>query len=186
MRFGNEFKVGVTIVLTALVLFVGVRFLAGLPVFGSGYTLVAVFDDSEGLTSGNPVDVSGVQIGTVRGVRLLPGAQAAEATLAITSDVALPRGYVARIGGFSALGDVSVTIRPGPPGAPPLADGDTILTRPSTDLIGLFQNNAERLFGSVDTLVTGAAGTFSTVNALLADPESDLRGTLAELRGAAA
>ena len=185
MRFGNELKVGVAIVLTALVAFIGIRFLAGLAVFGSGYELVAVFDDTEGLTSGNPVEVSGVQIGTVRSVALLPGARAAEVVLSITSDTDLPRGSIARVGGISALGNVGVTIEPGPLGAPPLTDGDTLLIRESSDLIGLVQNNAERLFGSVDTLVTGAAGTFSTVDDLLANPNSDLRATLAQLRGAA-
>lgn len=186
MRFGNEFKVGLAIVLTALVLFFGIRYLAGLSVFGSGYALVAVFDDTEGLTSGNPVTVSGVQIGTVSSVELLPGAGAAEVVLSITSDTALPRGTVARIGGFSALGDVRVSLIPGPPSAPPLTNGDTLPTRPSADLAGLVQNNAERIFGNVDTLLIGAAGTFSNVDVLLADPESDLRATLAEFRGAAA
>ena len=184
MKYSNEVKVGVAMVLTAAVLFFGVRFLSGLPVFGSGYQLVAIFDDTEGLASGNPVDVSGVQIGTVDRVRLLPGANAAEAVLTITNKTELPRGTVARIGGFSALGDVSVSLRPGPPGAPPLTDGDTLLTRASPDLIGLVQNNAERIFGSLDTLITGAAGTFSNVDLLLADPDSDLRATLAQLRAA--
>lgn len=186
MRFGNELKVGVAIVVAALVLFFGIRFLAGLSVFGSGYELVAVFDDTQGLTSGNPVEVSGVQIGTVKSVRLLPGANAAEVLLSITNATGLPRGSVARIGGFSALGDVSVDIKPGPPGARPLADGDTLRTRESTDFVGLVQNNAERLFGSIDTLVTGAAGTFSNVDRLLADPSSDLRMTLQQLRLASA
>lgn len=186
MRFGNEFKVGLTIVLTAVVLFLGIRFLAGLSLFGSGYELVAVFDDTDGLTSGNPVTVSGVQIGTLNSVELLPGAQAARVTLTITSDTALPRGTVAHVGGFSALGDVRVSLTPGPVGAPPLTDGDTLRTRPSMDVAGLVQNNAERLFGNLDTLITGAAGTFSSVDRLLADPDSDLRVTLTELRGAAA
>lgn len=184
MRYSNEVKVGVAIVLTALVLFFGIRYLSGLPLFGSGYQLVAIFDDSEGLAPGNPVDVSGVQIGIVDRVRLLPGAAAAEVTMTITSDTALPRGTTARIGGFSALGDVSVSLRPGPLGAPPLTDGDTLRTQASSDLVGLVQNNAERIFGSIDTLITGAAGTFSNVDVLLADPESDLRATLANLNRA--
>jgi phospholipid/cholesterol/gamma-HCH transport system substrate-binding protein len=185
MRYSNEFKVGLAIVLAAAVAFFGIRYLAGLSFFGTGYELVAVFEDTEGLTSGNPITVSGVQIGTVRDVDLLPGAGAARALLAITSDTPLPRGTVARIGGFSALGDVRVALDPGPPTAPPLNDGDTLRTRPSADLAGLVQNNAERVFGNVDTLLIGAAGTFSNVDALLNDEGSDLRATLAELRGAA-
>jgi phospholipid/cholesterol/gamma-HCH transport system substrate-binding protein len=186
MRYSNEFKVGLAIVVTAAVAFFGIRYLAGLSFFGTGYELVAVFDDTEGLTSGNPVTVSGVQIGTVRSVELLPGAGAARAVLAITSDTPLPRGTVASIGGFSALGDVRVTLDPGPAAAPPLDDGDTLITEPTSDLLGLVENNAERVFGNVDTLLIGAAGTFSNVDALLNNESSDLRATLTELRGAAA
>jgi phospholipid/cholesterol/gamma-HCH transport system substrate-binding protein len=185
MRYGNEFKVGVAIVLTALVAFFGIRFLSGLSLFGTGYELVAVFDDTEGLTSGNAVEVSGVQIGAVTSVELLPGARAASARLLITGATDLPRGSVARIGGFSALGDVGVTIVPGPPGAPPLEAGDTLLTRPSSDILNMVQDNAERIFGNVDTLLIGASGTFETVDDLLGDPDSDLRATLAALRQAA-
>jgi phospholipid/cholesterol/gamma-HCH transport system substrate-binding protein len=185
MRYGNEFKVGVAIVLTALVAFFGIRFLSGLSLFGTGYELIAVFDDTEGLASGNSVEVSGVQIGTVTEVELLPGARAAEATLTITGTSDLPRGSVARIGGFSALGDVGVTIVPGPVGAPPLGDGDTLVTRPSSDILNMVQDNAERIFGNVDTLLIGAAGTFENVDGLLGDPDSDLRATLASLRQAA-
>ena len=184
MKYGNEVKVGIAIVLTALVLFFGIRYLAGLPLFGSGYQLVAVFDDTEGLAPGNPVDVSGVQIGTVDRVRLLPGAAAAEVTMTITNRTELPRGTVARVGGFSALGDVSVSLRPGPVGAPPLSDGDTLRTSSSADLVGLVQDNAERVFGHLDTLVVGAAGTFANVDALLENPESDLRATLTNLNRA--
>lgn len=182
MNYSNEIKVGVAIVLTALILFFGIRFLAGLPFFGTGYQLYAVFDDTEGLASGNPVDVSGVQIGTVESVQLLPGARAALATLAITSDTDLPRGTSARIGGFSALGDVSVSLRPGPTGNPALGDGDTLITRPSSDIVNMVQDNAERIFGNVDTLLIGASGTFKNVDDLLNRPDSDLRATLAALR----
>lgn len=185
MQYGNEFKVGVAITVAALIVFFGARYLAGLPVFGSGYDLVAVFDDTEGLASGNPVDVSGVQIGTVKDVALQADARAARVVLSITNDTPLPQGSVARISGLSALGNVGVTIDPAAPGAPALEDGDALVTRPSSDIVGLVQNNAERLFGSIDTLITGAAGTFSNVDNLLAE-DGDLSATVRQLRIASA
>ncbi len=185
MQYGNEFKVGVAITVAALIAFFGARYLAGLPVFGAGYELVAVFDDTEGLASGNPVDISGVQIGTVQDVTLQPDARAAQVVLSITNDTPIPQGSVARISGLSALGNVGVTIDPADPGPPPLGDGDVLVTKPSSDIVGLVQNNAERLFGSVDTLITGAAGTFSNVDALLAE-DGDLSATIRQLRLASA
>ena len=92
MNYSNEIKVGIAIVLTALILFFGIRFLAGLPAFDSGYELIAIFDDTEGLASGNPVAVSGVQVGSVQSVELLPSARAAEVKLAIAEDKKLLQG----------------------------------------------------------------------------------------------
>lgn len=186
MKFANEAKVGLAIVVAAIVLFFGISFLADTPLFGRGYQLTAVFDDADGLLAGNPVRTSGVKIGAVQEVALSADAQEVGVRLRIDEGVRLPRGSYARIGGFSALGDLAVEIIPGPPGAPPLTDGDRLPTRGSADLIGLFQDNAERLFGSADTLLTGAAGTFASIDRLLADPEGDFLGTLAELRGTAA
>lgn len=185
MNHGNEFKVGLAIVVTAVVLFLGVRYLAGSPLFEGGYRLVARFESAEGLVPGSTVRASGVRVGSVAEVALAPGAQGVVVALRIREGVALPRGSVARIGGLAALGDVSVSIVPGPAGAPPLAPGDTLLARSSEDLLGLMQENAGRLVGQLDTLVAGASGTFASAGRLLGDPEGDLLVALAQLRGAA-
>ena len=186
MRFTNEIKIGVAIVVSVVIVVFGISWLGDIPLFSSGYRLVAVFEDADGLQSGNPVRTSGVKIGSVAGVELAEDARSVGVVLRIDEGVRLPEGSTARVGGFSALGDLAVEILPGPPTGALLDDGDRIATRSSSDLIGLFQDNAERLFGSADTLLTGAAGTFASVDQLLADPEGDLLGTLAELRQTAA
>jgi len=183
MRYKNELLVGAAIVGAVLIVIFGIRFLTGSPLFGGGYPLVAVFDDAQGLTAGSTVRVNGVRVGRVERVRLSPDAQRVVVDLEIDPGVAIPRGATLGTGGLSALGDVNVAITPGPSRNPPLAAGDTLYAAPGGDLFGLLQDNAERLFGQADTLVTGAAGTFSRVDRILADSEGDLRATLAGLRG---
>jgi phospholipid/cholesterol/gamma-HCH transport system substrate-binding protein len=183
MRFKNETLVGLAIVLAVAVAVLGARYLGGLPVFGGAYPLVAVFDDAQGLAPGSAVRVSGVRVGRVGRVRLSPSAQHVIVDMEIDGAVQIPRGARLSTGGFSALGDVSIAITPGPVGNPPLAPGDTLLAATSRDLFGLLQDNADRLFGQADTLLTAAAGTFTSADRLLDDTQGDLRQTLAALRG---
>lgn len=182
MRSKNELLVGVSILVAALILFLGVRFLSGVPLFGGTYPLVAIFDDAQGMTAGSPVLVNGVRVGRVEAVRLARGAQRVEVFMEIRGDVEIPRGATVGTGGFVALGDVSVSIAPGPITNPPLARGDTLYASGGGDLLTLLQDNADRLFGEADTLLTSASGTFRTVDGLLADSEGDLRASITALR----
>lgn len=183
MRFKNEVLVGTAIVLAVAIAVLGARYLGGIPLFGGGYQLVGVFDDAQGLAPGSAVRVSGVRVGRVERVRLSPAAQHVVVDMEIDGSVQIPRGARLATGGFSALGDVSIAITPGPRHNPPLAPGDTLLAATSRDLFGLLQDNADRLFGQADTLLTAASGTFSTADRLLDDTQGDLRQTLAALRG---
>jgi phospholipid/cholesterol/gamma-HCH transport system substrate-binding protein len=180
----QELKIGL-VVLTALVLlFFGIRFLQGLPVFGSGFEVVAVFEDAQGLVPGNPVRLSGVDVGTVREVVLADGGRAVHVTLTLAPGVEVPRGSRVAVGGFAALGDVYVSLSP-PEGVAvgrPLVDGDTLVAPPATDLVSLFTDRAGPLAQRADTLLATAVNTFRGVEGLIDDSGDDLDATLANLR----
>ncbi|MCS3698312.1 hypothetical protein [Salinibacter ruber] len=46
-RFWNEFRIGVLAVVAIALLFLGVRFLQGVPLFGNTYTVVAQFESAD-------------------------------------------------------------------------------------------------------------------------------------------
>ena len=92
----NEIKVGLAVLLSAVVIFFGVRFLSGQSLLGGGYDVVAVFDDAQGLTPGALVRLNGVRVGDVRAVELGPGARQVFVTMAIDDGVQIPRGSTPR------------------------------------------------------------------------------------------
>lgn len=180
----NELKVGLTVLVAGLALFFGLRFLQGLPVFGSGYEVVVIFENAQGLTPGNPVRLSGVDIGAVREVALHDGGRAVLVRLGIDPEVEIPRGSRIGVGGLAALGDVYVTIAP-PEGASagrPLVDGDTLRAAPSGDLVSLLTDRAGPIAQRADTLLASAITTFRGVEGLVNDSGDDLDATLANLR----
>jgi phospholipid/cholesterol/gamma-HCH transport system substrate-binding protein len=178
MRRSNEFFVGLAIIVAVLIAYGGTRFFQGAPLFGGGFTLVGVFEDSQGLTPGNVVRLSGVRVGQVESVRLAPSAERVYVTMQIDRGVVIPSGAQLTTGGIAALGDVNIALKPGPPGNPPLANGDTLYAPGPSDMFATLQRDATGIMASAGT-------TLASVETLV-DGESDLRQMLASLRGVTA
>jgi phospholipid/cholesterol/gamma-HCH transport system substrate-binding protein len=180
----NELKVGLSVIVAALLLYAGVRFLQGSPLFGAGPEVVGIFEDAEGLQPGAPVRMSGVQIGRVAGVALADDGRRVFVHLAVDPGVDVPRGSRANIGGIAALGDVYVEFVP-PVGATagrPLADGDTILAAPSSDVLAAVQRNAAPLIARADSLFATVLGTYRAAEPTLVDGANDLAAAAAQAR----
>ena len=180
----NEIKVALAVLLAAVVLFVGVRFLSGQPLFGGGYDVVAVFDDAQGLAAGAIVRLNGVRVGDVRSVDLSPDARQVFVTMAIDGDVEIPRGSTVQTSGISALGEVNVEISPplGAGAGRPLAGGDTLVAVSTPDLFDLISGESNSITARADTALIGAVNTFTTLDRILTNSGGDIEGVLAQLR----
>jgi phospholipid/cholesterol/gamma-HCH transport system substrate-binding protein len=180
----NELKVGLSVVAAVVLLFLGVRFLQGSPLFGGGTEVVAVFEDAEGLQAGGPVRMSGVQIGRVTTVEFGESARRIFVAMAIDPGVEVPRGSRVNIGGIAAIGDVYVEFTP-PTGATagrPLADGDTVRAAPSNDVLAAVQRNAAPLIARADSLFATVLGTYRTAEPTLVSGANDLAAAAAQAR----
>jgi len=180
----NEIKVGLAVLLSAVVIFFGVRFLSGQSLFGGGYEVVAVFEDAQGLTSGAIVRLNGVRVGDVQEVRLGPNAREVFVTLAIDGGVDIPRGSTIQTSGISALGEVAVEITP-PTGADagrPLVAGDTLRAVSTPDIFDLIAGESNSLTARADTALVGAVNTFTTLDEILQNSGGDIEAVLAQLR----
>ena len=182
MKYSNELKIGVAIVLSAIVFYIGTRYFKDLPVFSGTYEFSTAFADAGGLVEGNAVRINGVNVGSVSGVRLQNGA--ALVSFTVNTDVAMTHGSVTSIGGFGALGVVRLEIQLGPADTTLHRPGDLI---PSTTEEGLDQliAGAPDIVGRADSLIIGATETLGAARALMADPQSDLLQTLTAIQGSA-
>ena len=180
----NEIKVALAVLLSALFIFAGVRFLSGQPLFGAGYDVVAVFDDAQGLTAGAIVRLNGVRVGDVRSVELSPDARRVFVTMAIDGDVEIPRGSTVQTSGLSALGEVNVEITPplGAGAGRPLAGGDTLVASTTPDIFDLIAGESNSLTARADTALIGAVNTFTTLDEILTNSGGDIQAVLAQLR----
>lgn len=108
----SEFKVGVVVLIGIVILFY-MSFRVGK--FGaltrSGYEVVAHLNDVSGLDIKSPVELAGVEVGTVR--RLSLDGYRAKANLLIKENVQIPTDSRLEIKSFGILGDKYLAIVPG-------------------------------------------------------------------------
>jgi phospholipid/cholesterol/gamma-HCH transport system substrate-binding protein len=79
----------------------------------SGYTLVARFDQVDGLTVGNPVFLAGIQVGAVLRIELAPGSFKPVVTLSVRRGIAVPTDSAVLVMSDGVLGGKFLRIEPG-------------------------------------------------------------------------
>ncbi len=185
MKYSNEVKVGLSIILAALVFYLGIRFMQDIPLFRGSYTLETRFADAGGLVAGNAVRINGVNVGTVQSVLLDTEARKARVIFRVDEDVRIPEGSTASVAGLSALGGVRLSIQLGPPENPPIPAGGFVPSPPEEDLLDQLSDRAPLLAARADSLLRSANATMEEAQILLRSPESDLHTTLTAIRSSA-
>lgn len=138
-KTGTEIKVGLFVFIALAALgFMSLQVGSG-SLFGGGtYDLVVVFDSVTGLKPGAPVEVAGIEVGSVRDIAL--EGNRAKLTLAIREGVKLRADVVASIKSRGVLGDKYVQLGGGSEGFDYLAEGQRIQRSDrSADLEVLFE-----------------------------------------------
>ncbi len=130
-----EIWLGLLVIVAALLLTWGYFWLTGQPLGERGYDVVVVLPDAEGLERGDLVQLAGVEVGSVRTVRLITADRVA-VTLFIQRDVRLPRDTRALLQSVGVFGDQVIQLQPGT-SATLATDGDTLATGTTTGLIEL-------------------------------------------------
>ena len=176
MTISREVQIGAALVLSATVFYVGQRFFRDLPIFAGTDTYSTVADDAAGIIPGNAVRINGVYVGSVTDVTISAGA--ARVYFTVSSDIALPHGTTAILGGFAFVGDVRLDLILGPPDTTYYAPGDIIPENREETLLSTFTAAAPALLERLDTLLTGTNNSVAAAQVLLDDPGSDLRQSL--------
>jgi phospholipid/cholesterol/gamma-HCH transport system substrate-binding protein len=108
----TEIFVGIFVLLGILCLgYLAIR-LGKLEVFGNtGYVVYADFSSVAGLKPGDPVEIAGVKVGRIEGLKLVD--DRARLTLRIDESVKLPEDTIASVRSRGLIGDKYVMLSPG-------------------------------------------------------------------------
>lgn len=185
MKYSNEVKVGLSLVLAGLVFYFGIRYMQDIPLFRGSYVLETSFADASGLGSGNPVRVNGVNVGTVESVTLDPQARRARVRFRVDESVQIPEGSTASVAGVSALGGVRLSISLGAPDNAPIPPGGFVPSPPEDGVLTQLSDQAPVLAARADSLLRSANRTLEDAQTLFKSPDGGVQTTLASIQSSA-
>lgn len=168
MKISKEFKIGFLFVLAIVVLIWGFNFLKNKNILYKEKVLIAVYQNVNGLSSSNPVFISGVKVGQVGKIYFDPSLNGnIIVQLVFTDKFPVPKNSTAMIFSTDLMGSKGVEIKLGP--GPQIAlNGDTLRSDVETSLkdavnqqIMPLKLKAEDLLGSLDTMVIAVQGVLN-------------------------
>jgi phospholipid/cholesterol/gamma-HCH transport system substrate-binding protein len=202
MKRRDEVTVGILITVAAIVLIVGLLWLArgGL---SSGYPLFARFTWGQNLKPGQAVLLAGVTIGYVSDVELREGYLDVE--MRINDDFTVPRTAVAEVVPVGIFGDAAIGLKTERTSPEKYAAGDTVPTRLATGGLDALTGRADSIMVSVGRITRTMESEFvadggmrdmrasvasmnrllTQMSAIVAEQNRNLTLTMASLRQAA-
>jgi phospholipid/cholesterol/gamma-HCH transport system substrate-binding protein len=177
----SELKVGITVIAALITLAVLVFLMSGTGgIFTSKFTLVTYFDNAEGLRSGQPVDLQGVPIGSVKTVRVVPGRQQSpvQVVMSINNQYKpfIRTDTRATVMTAGVLGESFVDLDSSQSKGPEVRDGQELPPGNAPGLQDVVRSsqgtleNLNHLVNRLDRIVAQVEGGKGTVGQLINDP----------------
>jgi phospholipid/cholesterol/gamma-HCH transport system substrate-binding protein len=193
----SELRVGVTVIVASLILALLLFLMSGTGgLFTPRITLVAYFDNAEGLREGAPVRLSGVDIGNVSHIVVVPDKDKQLTPVKIVMKVSTKYGFnlrrdtVTSLETAGVLGETFMDMDSSRAVGPPVQDGDTLTTRVHPDFNDVVRSsqstlqNMDALLKRADRILAFAESGKGSLGKLIYDPllYDRLSQTVAELK----
>ncbi|MBC7370606.1 MAG: MCE family protein [Bdellovibrionaceae bacterium] len=141
----TQFKIGLFLSI-GIFLILGTIFMLGADraFFKTYVALHAHFDQVQGLAEGSVVSFSGITVGNIKAIKVMPESNMLDVILLVDKEYMpkITEGSQVEIRTQGALGDKYIFIIPGDPKGQPMADGADIKVAKATDLIGILSERA--------------------------------------------
>lgn len=192
----SQLRVGLTVVFASVTLAVLIFMMSGT---GGWLTrkivLKAYFDNAGGLREGAPVRLSGVDIGNVKKVRIVPGKPSTpvEVTMKVNTSYSfsLRKDSVALLATAGVLGETFVDIDSSTAKGPAVVDGDTLAIRSQPDIQDVVRQsqgtlqNMDALIKRLDRILAFVESGQGSIGKVIYDPGlyDRLNATVSEFKG---
>lgn len=189
----NEVRIGLLALVAIGLSLWGIKFIQGTNIFSKNETFYAYYDNVAGVQVGTPVQISGINVGSVSSLDLGIEDKRVKLSFTLERKVPMPKSTKAKLMQVSLLGDMAIVLDYDQPcaGANCAVDGD--------ELAGVSLGMVESILGEggletyVEQLTGGLGGVIDSLNATLlgegstgpiAETARNLQGTMANLNAA--
>jgi phospholipid/cholesterol/gamma-HCH transport system substrate-binding protein len=183
-------KVGISIVVSIILLLWGVAFLKDLKFGVETNDLVVYFSDVNGLKEGDPVSVNGVSKGKINTIELAPG-DSVKVEFSLSKDVTLKTDYEVSVAMIELMSGKQIYIKPG------ISKDEADITRPlvgakTKDIVGLIGTmnqvgeDVKLITKKLDTAMTNMSVTVNHINSIVGDDalKSNIKGAASNFNDA--
>jgi len=164
--FTKEVRIALVAIVGLVVLFFGLHFLKGMPIFSNDDVYYVTFDNIDGLTVSNSVFADGYQVGNVKAIDYNYKERGkVVVALQVDNDLRIPKGSSAEIS-KDLMGNIQLNLLMANNPRERVEPGDTLQGTNASGLMGSVQQlmpQIEQMLPKIDSILT-------SVNMLLADP----------------
>ena len=164
--FTKEVRIALVAIVGLVVLFFGLHFLKGMPIFSNDDVYYVTFDNIDGLTVSNGVLADGYQVGNVKAIDYNYKERGkVVVALQVDNDLRIPKGSSAEIS-KDLMGNIQLNLLMANNPRERVEPGDTLQGTNASGLMGSVQQlmpQIEQMLPKIDSILT-------SVNMLLADP----------------
>jgi phospholipid/cholesterol/gamma-HCH transport system substrate-binding protein len=192
----SQLRVGLTVLIASVTLAVLIFLMSGTGGwFTSKITLRSYFDNAGGLRDGAPVRLAGVDIGNVKGIRVVSGKPATpvEVTMKVNTKYKfnLRKDSITLLSTAGVLGETYVDIDSVTAKGPEVSDGDTLAARSQPDIQDVVRasqgtlQNMDALLKRLDRILAFIESGQGSIGKVIYDPAlyDRLNATVTEFKG---
>ena len=164
--FTKEVRIALVAIVGLVVLFFGLHFLKGMPIFSNDDVYYVTFDNIDGLTVSNGVFADGYQVGNVKAIDYNYKERGkVVVALQVDNDLRIPKGSSAEIS-KDLMGNIQLNLLMANNPRERVEPGDTL---PGTNASGLM-GSVQQLMPQIEQMLPKIDSILTSVNMLLADP----------------
>lgn len=181
MKITREIKTAVLVIASILLFIWGYSFLKGRDLFNSYKTFYVVYDNVEGLAPSAPVTISGLVVGKVNKVTLMPDTKL-QVELQVKTDFPISKTSKINLYEPGLIGGKQIEIVPDLTNQTPAESGDTLSGSSKPGLTALVGEKLTPLQEKIEAMVVSADAMLKNVNEVLdAKTKENLRSSIANL-----
>lgn len=181
MKITREIKTAVLVIASILLFIWGYSFLKGRDLFNSYKTFYVVYDNVEGLTPSAPVTISGLVVGKVNKVTLMPDTKL-QVELQVKTDFPISKSSKINLYEPGLIGGKQIEIVPDLANQTLAESGDTLAGSSKPGLTALVGERLTPLQEKIEAMVVSADAMLKNVNDVLdAKTKENLRSSIANL-----
>lgn len=152
MKISKEVKVGLLAVISLMMFYFGFRFLKGSDFFSSNNQYQVIYDNIDGLTASNPIQINGLSVGRVKSIQILQNRNnRLLVTLELNKDIRVTQGTRAFLADDGLLGGKLIQLNINPT-KPVLESGSMLVAAKETGLSALIREKTLPVLNNVDSL----------------------------------